>query len=98
MARGSSVPLELEAVSVLGHCSLRCIESNAEPTLAPEPALVSAVLESSSDAGCGAAIGGSGMSWRRHAAHQWRRPVITALHFRLREVEGVERAALAVAP
>ena len=60
-------------------------------------ALASAVLASSSDAGCGTAKGGSEMTWCRFAAPRWRRHVSAALHFRLREGEGVERAALTIA-
>ena len=40
-------------------------ESDAEPIHAPLPALVPAVLASSSDVYCSVAIGGSEMSWRR---------------------------------
>ena len=73
-------------------------ESDAEPTHAPLPALVPAVLASSSDMYCCVAIGGSDMTWQCFAALQWRRPVSAALHFRIQEGEGVERATLADAP
>ena len=62
------------------------------------PALAFAVLASSSDADCSAAMRSSEVTWRRSAALRWRRHVSAVLHFRLREGEGVERAALAVAP